>query len=86
VDDPGAAPLNQVDIRDSQGVQVGSGNIQYNLFAGPPPPGPVVAGNVPQAPPAFQPREDLLARLRARCTSGRWRTRRGCWVRAIRTP
>lgn len=48
-----------------KGVQVGRNNTQYNLFAGPPPPGPVVAGNIPQAPSAFQPREDLMARLRA---------------------
>jgi tetratricopeptide (TPR) repeat protein len=55
------------DITDSRGVQAGDHNTQYNLFAVPPPPGPVVAGNVPQVPPAFQPREDLMTQLR---TSG----------------
>ena len=44
------------DITGSQGVNVGDGP-QFNLFLGKPPPGPVVAGNVPQAPPAFQPRD-----------------------------
>jgi tetratricopeptide (TPR) repeat protein len=51
-------------IADTQGVQVGSG-IQINLFGGRDKPrGPVVAGKVPQVPPAFQSRADLLARLR----------------------
>jgi tetratricopeptide (TPR) repeat protein len=49
----------------AKGVQVGDGNVQVNLFAGEPPRGPVVAGNIPQAPPAFQPRDDLMAQLRA---------------------
>jgi len=52
-------------VPDAQGGQFGDHNIQFNLFTGKPPPGPVVAGNVPQAPPAFQPREDLMAALRA---------------------
>jgi hypothetical protein len=52
-------------VNDSQGVQAGDGNVQINLFSGEQPRGPVVAGNVPQAPPAFQPREDLMAELRA---------------------
>ena len=34
--------------------------------------GPVVAGDVPQQPPGFQPRADLLAELDAR-------PGRGCW-------
>jgi hypothetical protein len=52
-------------ISDTQGVQVGSG-IQINLFGGrDKPPGPVVAGKVPQVPPASQSRADLLAQLRA---------------------
>jgi hypothetical protein len=33
-----------------RGAQFGDHNIQVNLFTGEPPPGPVVAGNVPQAP------------------------------------
>ena len=53
----------------SLGFQVGDGNVQHNtfnfLFGGRRPGGPVVAGNVPQAPQAFQPREDLMAILRA---------------------
>jgi hypothetical protein len=53
----------------SLGFQVGDGNVQHNtfnfLFGGSQPDGPVVAGNVPQAPQAFQPREDLMAILRA---------------------
>lgn len=48
-----------------QGGQWGDRNVQINLFAGEAPKGPVVAGNVPQAPPAFQPREELMAQLRA---------------------
>jgi Tetratricopeptide repeat len=54
-----------MDVTGGQGVQVGDGGVQINLFAGEQPRGPVVAGNVPQAPPAFQPREDLMAALRA---------------------
>jgi hypothetical protein len=46
-----------------QGVQVGDGNVQINLFSGEQPPGPVVAGNIPQPAPAFQPREDLMTAL-----------------------
>jgi tetratricopeptide (TPR) repeat protein len=52
-------------VPDTQGGQWGDRNLQINLFAGEAPRGPVVAGNVPQAPPAFQPREDLMAQLRA---------------------
>ena len=53
-------------VTDSQGFQVGDNNVQVNLlFSGMRPVGPVVAGNVPQAPPAFQPREELMAQLRA---------------------
>jgi tetratricopeptide (TPR) repeat protein len=52
-------------VAEIQGGQWGDHNIQVNLFAGEAPRGPVVAGNVPQAPPAFQPREDLMAQLRA---------------------
>ena len=53
-------------VKESQGTQIGDGNVQVNfLFGGNKPAGPVVAGNVPQEPPAFQPREDLMAQLRA---------------------
>jgi tetratricopeptide (TPR) repeat protein len=52
-------------ITNSQGFQVGDNNVQVNwLFGDKQPAGPVVGGNVPQAPPAFQPREDLMAQLR----------------------
>jgi tetratricopeptide (TPR) repeat protein len=64
-----AAPDNlsarHAGITASQGFQVGDQNIQINLFGGRQPKGPVVAGNVPQAPPAFQPREDLMEKVRA---------------------
>jgi NB-ARC domain/RIP homotypic interaction motif len=67
--DDGPDPGNlsrPVQITGSQGAQVGDHNVQVNfLFGGSRPPGPVVAGSVPQAPPAFQPREDLMAELRA---------------------
>jgi hypothetical protein len=49
----------------SQEVQFGDNNVQVNLFSGEQPQGPVVAGSVPQPPPASQPREDLMAGLRA---------------------
>jgi tetratricopeptide (TPR) repeat protein len=52
-------------VYDSKGVQIGDSNVQLNLFLGEQPQGPVVAGSVPQAPPAFQPRNDLMDRLRA---------------------
>ena len=51
-------------MAETQGSQSGDHNLQINLFAGAAPRGPVVAGNVPQAPPAFQPRDDLMAQLR----------------------
>jgi tetratricopeptide (TPR) repeat protein len=54
-----------VEVTGGQGVQVGDGNVQINLFAGGPPPGPVVAGSIPQPAPAFQPRADLMSALRA---------------------
>jgi tetratricopeptide (TPR) repeat protein len=52
-----------------QGFQIGYGNFQLNQFFEPSQPrvpaaGPVVAGQVPQLPPAFQPRTDLIAALR----------------------
>jgi tetratricopeptide (TPR) repeat protein len=53
-----------MDVTGSQGVQLGDGNVQINLFTGGQPRGPVVAGNIPQPAPAFQPREDLMAALR----------------------
>jgi tetratricopeptide (TPR) repeat protein len=66
---PHRGPACSAEITSSQGFQVGEGNVQHNtfnfLFGGGQPVGPVVAGNVPQEPPAFQPREDLMARLRA---------------------
>jgi hypothetical protein len=51
-------------VSGARGVYIGDHGIQVNLFTGERPPGPVVAGNVPQAPPAFRPREDLLTGLR----------------------
>jgi tetratricopeptide (TPR) repeat protein len=51
-------------VYDSRGVQTGDHNVQINLFSGEQPRGPVVAGSVPQAPPAFQPRDDLMTQLR----------------------
>jgi hypothetical protein len=48
------------------GGQFGDRNTQINLFTERlESRGPVVSGNVPQVPPAFQPREDLLAKLRS---------------------
>ena len=58
-----------VEMPGAQGAQLGSNNVQINNFGPAVPPAPqatqIVAGNVPQAPPAFQPREDLMAALRA---------------------
>ena len=69
-------PATRVEILAGQGVQVGDHNTQHNAYniekyiqnlIQPPPapaPGHVVTGDVPQPPPAFQPRADLLAALR----------------------
>lgn len=52
-----------VEVREGQGLQVGDHNkIVYNCPASAAA-GPMVAGKVPQAPPAFQPREDMLSVL-----------------------
>jgi tetratricopeptide (TPR) repeat protein len=53
-----------VDVTGGQGVQLGDGNVQINLFAGGQSRGPIVAGSIPQPAPAFQPRADLVAALR----------------------
>ena len=53
------------EISDSQGFQVGDRNLQVNfLFGGRQSIGPAVAGNIPQEPPAFQLRSDLIAQIR----------------------
>ena len=44
-----------MDVTGGQGVQAGDGNVQINLFTGEQPRRPVVAGNVPQAPPRSSP-------------------------------
>ena len=64
-------PAGGTSVRQSQGTQFGDGNLQVNLFTGEPPRGPVIAGNVPQASPAFRPRDDLMASLRAHGPGGR---------------
>ena len=70
-------PGTRVEVPAGQGVQVGDHDTQVNKFIEtyiekqviqpPPAPaaGPVVAGEVPQRPPAFQPRAELLAALGA---------------------
>jgi hypothetical protein len=67
--------VTQVEIPGGQGVQVGDHNTQHNEYnienyienviqpPATPSSGQVVAGDVPQPPPAFQPRADLLAAL-----------------------
>ena len=57
--------MDPIDLTGGQGIQVGDGNVQLNIIGGARSRRPVVAGNVPHAPPAFQPREDLIAALRA---------------------
>jgi tetratricopeptide (TPR) repeat protein len=71
-------PHHPVEVRESQGVQVGDHNAQLNQFIqnyiaqlvvqAPTltDTGPIVVGLVPQRAPAFQPREDLLAALAGR--------------------
>ena len=73
----GEPPVTRVEVTAGQGVQVGDHNIQHNAYdignyiqnlIQPLPvaaPGQVVTGDVPQPPPAFQPRAGLLAALRA---------------------
>ncbi|HUZ39248.1 MAG TPA: hypothetical protein VMV17_23240, partial [Streptosporangiaceae bacterium] len=72
----GSEPGPATDARGSHGVQIGDHGTQVNTFHAhigqlivqPRPAvtaaGPVVVGDVPQEPPAFQPRADLLAALR----------------------
>ena len=74
----GREPGVRVEVPDGRGVLVGDQGEQVNQFirtyvehqvvqAAPvPAAGPVVAGNVPQKPPAFRPRKDLGAALRRR--------------------
>jgi tetratricopeptide (TPR) repeat protein len=57
--------VRMAEVQGSEGVQAGENNVQVNFFSNEESNGPVVAGNVPQAPPAFQPREILMAQLRA---------------------
>ena len=62
-----SGPAGIVNVTGGQGNQVGDNNLQYNKFVvqPPPPPDRIVAGSIPQEPPAWQPREDLMAKLRA---------------------
>lgn len=63
----------RAEVSGGQGVQVGTDNEQVNQYIqtyiehqdlpAAPAPGPVVVGEMPQRAPAFQPREDLVARL-----------------------
>lgn len=46
-------------------VVIGSGNVQVNSYGRRTTRGPLVVGSIPQEPPAFQPRADLLAELRS---------------------
>ena len=68
-------PKPIVDARDGHGTQIGdhdqqTNQIIHNYFENPegrgtsrPEPGPLIVGDVPQEPPAFQPRADLLVTL-----------------------
>ena len=69
---PDSGGLPSAEVRDSEGVQVGSGNAQINQFIDKyiaqqvvqapraDVAGPLVVGLVPRRAPAFQPRTDLL--------------------------
>jgi tetratricopeptide (TPR) repeat protein len=77
--DPGR-PGIRVEIPGGQGTQVGDDNTQTNWFvehyyaagaqAPSPAAGPVFTGEVPQLPPGFQPRDDLLAALEPSRSAG----------------
>ncbi len=54
----------RIDITGARGVQVGDHQIQVNTFYRPTTSGPLVVGDIPARPVAFQPREDQLAALR----------------------
>lgn len=63
---PHPVGMGDVGISDSQGVQVGDHNLQVNfLLGGSQSAGPVVAGEIPQEPLAFQPRADAVGALRS---------------------
>jgi tetratricopeptide (TPR) repeat protein len=68
----GRAPDHRTEISGSQGVQTGDGNVQVNVLldGGGRSAGPVVAGDVPQEPAAFQPREALAGVLESHPGSG----------------
>ena len=69
-------------VSGGRGVQAGSGNAQVNQYIqtyierqdlpAPGAPGAVVAGEVPQRAPAFQPRAELIARLGGAGRASRW--------------
>jgi Tetratricopeptide repeat len=71
--DGGAGGPGSAEFQGAQGAQKGNRNTQYNTWnigvqAVPSPggaAGPVVAGEIPQEPAAFQPREELAEVLRA---------------------
>ena len=72
---PAVPEAARADVRGGQGVQVGERSEQVNRYIQTyienqhlpttPLAGPVVVGEVPQSPPAFQPREDLMSALGA---------------------
>ncbi len=69
---PAAHKEARADVRGWQGVQVGEqvnryiqSYIENQHLPATPLTGPVVIGEVPQSPPAFQPREDLMSALGA---------------------
>ena len=72
---PEASKPPGIDLRGSRGVQVGIGSQQFNQYIQTYIESPVradsrlavsvIVGEIPQAPPAFQPRADLLAALEA---------------------
>jgi hypothetical protein len=53
------------DLTVNGGVQVGNANVQLNHYWRPTAGGRLVVGDIPQKPPVFQPRADLLTQLRS---------------------